>query len=413
LIDAVAASDPTTPTFIDTIAPDFKIPSQWKGSVRLTQGFDLDFGSVNLGSDYQITVQYLYSKIKDDFVWRNIAQTDLGLAQGVAPDGRPIYADLQVLGVNNAVELGNISGGRSHIFSVALAKNYDNGFNFDASYAYQDVTSVTPGTSSRAVSNWRSLVTFDRNNPEVGTAPFETKHAFNINLGYENAFFGDLITRLDLFGSIQSGDPFSYTFNISSSNSLFGRAGNFESPFDNDLLYIPTMSGGMSTDAGVVFGSGFDGNAFEGFVSEQGYEQGAIIAKNDRRGQWNQLWSFRFQQDLPFANFGWKRLDQNNLKLVVDIFNVANLINDKWGTRYDAPGFDTQAIVTADLVAADDVAMNGIDGATALTGNAPATTCVNEGDCLYRFNSYAEQPTSFADLADSVYKIRVGVRLDF
>lgn len=413
LINDVAASDPTTPTFIDTIAPDFKIPSQWKGSVRLTQGFDLDFGSINLGTDYQFTVQYLYSKIKDDFVWRNIAQTDLGLAQGVAPDGRPIYADLQDLDVDNAVELGNIGGGRSHIISAALAKQYKNGFNFDVSYAYQDVDSVTPGTSSRAVSNWRSLVTFDRNDPEVGTAPFETKHAFNINLGYENSFFGDLVTRLDLFGSIQSGDPFSYTFNVSSSNALFGRAGNFESPFDNDLLYIPTMSGGMSSDAGAVFASSFDGDGFEAFVNEQGYKQGAIIGKNSRRGQWNQLWSFRFQQDLPFANFGWDRLDENRLKLVVDVFNVANLINDKWGTRYDAPGFDTQAIVAADLVSADDVAMNGIDGATALTGNDPATVCVNAGDCVYRFNSFAEQPTSFANLSQSVYKIRVGVRLDF
>ncbi|PQA87543.1 TonB-dependent receptor [Hyphococcus luteus] len=413
LINEVANSDPTTPTFIDTISPDFKIPSQWKGSVRLTQGFDLDFGSINLGTDYQITVQYLYSKIKDDFVWRNLAQTELGLAQGVAPDGRPIYANLQEIGVDNAVELGNVSGGRSHIFSVALAKQYENGFNFDASYAYQDVDSVTPGTSSRAVSNWRSLVTFDRNNPEVGTAPFETKHAFNINLGYENNFFGDLITRLDLFGSIQSGDPFSYVFNVSSSNPLFGRAGNFESPYDNDLLYIPAMSGGMSSDAGVVFASGFDGGAFESFVNEQGYEQGAIIGKNSRRGQWNQLWSFRFQQDLPFANFGWDRLDENRLKLVVDIFNVANLINDKWGTRYDAPGFDTQGVVIADLVSADDVAMNGIDGATALTGNDPATVCVSEGDCLYRYESFSEQPASFANLSQSVYKIRVGIRLDF
>ncbi|MBB5518658.1 TonB-dependent receptor [Amphiplicatus metriothermophilus] len=414
LIDQVAASDPTTPTFIDTISPDFKIPSQWKGSVRVAQEFDLKFGGIDLGSDYVFVIQYLYARIKDDFVWRNIAQTDLGLPVGVAPDGRPIYSNLQALGVNNAIELGNADGGRSHILSVQLAKQYENGFNFDVSYAFQDVDSVTPGTSSRAVSNWRSLVTFDRNDPEVGTAPFETRHAFNINLGYEKEFFRDLTTRFDLFGVITSGDPFSYTFDVSSSNPLFGRAGNFESPFDNDLLYIPTMSGGASTDSRVVFASGFDGAAFENFIEQHGVGQGSIFDKNSVRGSWNQLWNFRFQQDLPFVgDFGVPALEGNRMKFVVDIFNVLNLVNDKWGARFDAPGFDTQGVVIADIVSAADVAANGIDGATALTGNDPATVCQSEGDCVYRFNTFRSFPSSFPSLSDSVYRIRVGLRYEF
>lgn len=411
LIDAVAASDPTTPTFIDTIAPDFKIPSQWKGSVRIAQTFDLDF--IGLGTDYLLAVQYLGAMVKDDFVWRNIAQTDLGLATGVAPDGRPIYADLQALGVNNAIELGNVGGGRSHVMSVQLAKQYESGFNFDVSYAYQDIKSATEGTSSRAVSNWRSLVSFDRNEIGVGTAPYETKHAFNINLGLEKEIFRDLRTRFDLFAVIRSGDPFSYTFDVDSGNALFGRAGNFESPYDNDLLYIPTMSGGASTDGAVMFASGFNGGAFQAFIEDLGIEQGKIFEKNTRRGSWDQLWNFRFQQDLPFGDLGVKALEGNRLKMTVDIFNIANLINDKWGARYFAPGFDVQGIVRADIVSAADVALNGIDGATALTGNAPATTCANQGDCVYRFNSFNPQQSSFPSLSQSVYKIRVGVRYEF
>ncbi|MEZ5928013.1 MAG: TonB-dependent receptor [Parvularculaceae bacterium] len=414
LIDAIAASDPTTPTFIDTISPDFKIPSQWKGSVRVAQTFDLDFGGINLGSDYLFAVQYLYSKVKDDFVWRNLAQTDLGLPVGVAPDGRPIYSELQALGVHNAIELGNVSGGRSHVITAQLAKRYENGFNFDVSYAFQDVDSATEGTSSRAVSNWRSLVTYDRNNIGVGTAPYETRHAFNMNFGFEKEIFDGLTSRFDLFGIIKSGDPFSYVFDVSSSNALFGRAGDFESPYDDDLLYVPTMSGGASTDAAVVFASGFDGAGFESFMNQHGVTQGQIFDKNSVRGSWDQLWNFRFQQDMPFVgDFGVKALEGNRMKFTVDIFNVANLFNDKWGARYFAPSFDTEGVVVADIVSAADVALNGVDGATALTGNAPATTCVNEGDCVYRFNSFIKQPSSFPSLADSVYKIRVGLRYEF
>lgn len=409
----IAALNPNTPAFIDTIDPDFEIPAQWKGSFRVDQAFDMNFGFLDLGSDYRLTVQYLFSEFQNDFRWRNIAQTDLGLTQGVAPDGRPIYADLQDLNVQNAIELTNIDGGRSHVVSVALAKEYEWGFNFDVSYAYQDVTSVTPGTSSRAVSNFRGQVTADRNNPEIGTAPFETAHAFNVSLGYEGKWIRDLTTRVDLFGTITSGQPFSYTFNVNADNPLFGRQSNFESPFDNDLLYIPTVSGGASTDGAVVFASGFDGAAFEQLLDEAGIEQGQIFARNSDRSNWNSLWSFRFQQDLPTPNFGWKPLEGNQLKLVVDIFNVANLINDKWGTQFNGPGFDTVPAVTADLVSAADVAANGVDGATALEGDSPRTTCLSAGDCVYRFNTFSERPVSIRDLDDSVYRIRVGIRYDF
>lgn len=414
LINQVASSDPTTPTFIDTISPDFKIPSQWKGSVRVAQTFDLDFGGIDLGSDYLFAVQYLYTKIKDDFVWRNLAQTELGYPIGTAPDGRPIYSNLQELGVNNAIELGNVSGGRSHVVSAQLAKQYANGLNFDVSYAFQDVESATEGTSSRAVSNWRSLVTSNRNDIGVGAAPYETRHAFNVNVGFEREFFGELRTRFDLFGTIKSGDPFSYTFDVSSSNALFGRAGNFESPYDNDLLYIPTMSGGASTDAAVVFASGFDGAGFENFMASHGVKEGGIFDKNSVRGSWDQLWNFRFQQDLPFVgDFGVQALEGNRMKFVVDVFNIANLFNDKWGARYFAPGFDTQGVVQADIVSAADVAVNGVDGATALTGNDPATVCVSQGDCLYRYNAFTQLPSSFPSLSDSVYKIRIGLRYEF
>ncbi len=419
VLSAIQASDPNTPSFIDTIDPDFKIPSQWKGSVRVDQGFDLDLGFVDLGSDYQLTVQYLFSEFNNDFRWRNLAQTELGLTPGVAPDGRPIYANLQNLGVNNAIELTNVDGGRSHVVSVALAKQYEMGFNFDVSYAFQDVESVTPGTSSRAVSNFRSYVTFDRNNPEIGTAPFETAHAFNINLGYENEWIGELTTRVDLFGTIQSGQPFSYTFDVNGSGSgtntnvLFGRQGNGEGPFDNDLLFIPTVSGGASTDPAVLFASGFEGEAFEAFLEDAGIEQGRIFARNSDRSNWNSLWSFRFQQDLPTPNFGWKPLEGNQLKLVVDIFNIANLINDKWGTQFNGPRFDTLNVIDADLVAAADVQANGVDAATALTGDAARTTCLSVGDCVYRFNEFNPRPRSVQDFDESVYRIRVGVRYDF
>jgi hypothetical protein len=415
----IASRDPSSPSFIDTIAPGFEIPSDWKASVRVDQEFDLVFGNFDFGSDYVASAQLLVTQTKDNYHWVNLAQTDLGHDMGVAPDGRPIYPNLQALGVNNAVELSNVDGGESFIWSVSLSKDYENGFAFDVSYANQNVDSVTAGSSSRGVSNWRSTFDSDRNHPSEGRSEYEVEHKFAANLAYEREIFGDLMTRFDVFALATSGEPFSYTFNVSGNNtaaldnSLFGRAGNSEAPFDNDLLYVPATSGGVFNDPGVVFAPGFNQAAFAEYLGVGADSEGRIIDRNSDESTWNQRWDMRIQQDLPFANFGMSRFAGNRLKVVLDIENVANLLNDEWGTMYDGQGFDDSDIVVADLVTASDVALNGVAGATGLRGNAPAELCMTAGDCLYRYNSFTSRANSFKDQTDSVYRIRIGVRYEF
>ena len=335
------------------------------------------------------------------------------LPTGVAPDGRPIYADLDDLGVNNAIALTNFDAGESLTLTAALSKEYDNGLGFFASYAYQDIETVTPGTSSRGVSNFRALVDADFNNPSAGTAPFQTEHAFKLNLSYETEIFKGLESKFNLFGQMYSGEPFTYTFDVSSSNALFGRQGDGESPFDNNPLYVPAVSGGSISDPLVVVASSFQETNFVDYINARGIGQG-INAKNNDEGPWNQRWDFQWQQEIPFfKEAASKWVGDNKLNFVLDIQNVGNLLNDEWGTQFNGPGFDTLGIVQADLVSAADVAANGVDGATALTGDAPRTTCLSAGDCVYRFNDFDADPSGFRNLTQSVYEIRIGLRYEF
>ena len=167
-----------------------------------------------------------------------------------------------------------------------------------------------------------------------------------------------------LFGTITSGAPYTYTFDVNSSNALFGRAGNGESPYDNNPLYIPTLN-----DSAVVYASGFDVDAFNTLIDEQGVTRGEIMDVNSLSGRWNQRWDFRFQQDLPGIPGADRWVGDNRLKLVFDVENVMNLINDEWGTYSSGISNGQAAIVSADLVSAADVAANGIDAAAALTGD--------------------------------------------
>ena len=404
----IAEVDNVSPVPIDTIDPDFTIPSDWKASLKLERIMDLGF----LGDDYTFTAQALYTKTSNGFRWINLSQTELpGVNNtGVAPDGRIIYADLEDLEIDNLTQLTNHSDGSSTAFSVGLTNVFDNGFDFRLAYAYQDIEVVTEGGSSRGISNWRGIRGLDRNNPSATISPYQVEHSIKLGLGYEKDFFGtgQSATRIDFFAARVSGDHFNWTFNTSSSNSLFGRAGAGESPYDNNPLYVPTGP----DDPLVVFDSEFEQSAFFSYVDSNKIGRG-ITEVNGYRAGWNTLSSLRIQQEIPGLPFLGNSLGDNNFKIVLDIDNVLNLINSDWGRFVNGPSFGDNAIVTADLVSAADVAANGVDDATALTGDAPRTTCQSASDCLYRFNSFRERDVNSISRPSSVWSMRLGIRFDF
>lgn len=402
LLAAVASG---TPVPIDLISADFEIPSDWKASLRLEHSFDI--GS---SEDYVFTAQYLYTQTKDGFLWTNLAQT--ALSTGVAPDGRPIYANLEELDIDNLTQLGNFSDGESHIIALGLGKRYDNGIDFNVSYAFQDVEAVTEGTSSRGISNWRGIIGSDRNNAIAKTSPYQIEHSFKLNFGYEKDFFGtgQSMSRIDIFARRLSGDALSYTFDVPSSgfNPLFGRAGQSEEPFDDDLLYVPTSL----SDPAVVYGSNFNQAGFQAYLNANVSGTGILKANIDSSG-WNTVMDLRIQQEIPGLPFLGDALGDNNFKIVLDIDNVLNLINDDWGRWTDGPRFLARDLVEADLVLASDVALNGVDGATRLVGDAPRTSCLTQSDCVYRFTRFNDRTINFISRSRSVYQIRLGVRFDF
>ncbi|RFF28793.1 TonB-dependent receptor [Wenzhouxiangella sp. 15181] len=397
---------------IDYISEDFDTPSDWKASLRYEQAFDFEVGGFDLGDDYRFTAQWLYTEARDGFVWKNLAHTELEESRplGVAPDGRPIYADLDDLGIPNLTQLGNISGSKSSVVSLALAKYFDSGLNFNFSYAYQDAEIVSEGTSSRGISNWNGQFTTDKNNPGPRISPFQIEHTFKLNLGYERAFLGDYATRVDVFGRVFKGDVFGTSFDVDDDNVMFGRAGLGEDPFDNFPLYIPDLNG----DPRVVYGSGFDVDGFAQYIRENSIPTGEIHDPySSTSNDWNSIWDLRFQQEIPgipgLDNF----VGDNRFKLVLDIENFLNLINDDWGRYTNGPFFGQANIVQADLVSAADVAANGIDGAQALTGDQPRQVCQSAGDCVYRYNDFDDDPTAFTSRSRSVYEIRLTLRYDF
>lgn len=407
---------------IDILDPNFQMPYVTRASLRADYNLDLNRWGLNLGDDYRVSASVVYGKQNETLIWRNLAfeRADLAGSVGVAPDGRPVYPDLgdipdpadpgnsrREFNVPDAFMITTTEGGDSLAFSLAVAKDYDSGFGFNVSYAHQQVDDLLAYSSSRAVSSWRGIVGTDRNNPSLATSSNEIEHRFVARFSYERDFFADLTSRLSVTGIIQSGQPFSYGFNVSSSNPIFGRA-NGGSPYDgNDLLYIPQMSGGAFSDPNVVFRNAGDEQAFLDLVTARGLDgyAGQIVPRNVDRSPWFQRWDLRFQQELPGLGFAERFLGENRFAFVLDIENFPNLINDNWGGVVRGPRFGS---VSAVSVGMEDAAGNP------LSNNETGETCKAVGDCryVYSFPANAEN-IFFEDANDSVYRVRLGLRYEF
>jgi len=416
----------TGPFSYDHISPDFNIPSLWKASVRAERAFD--FGP--LGDDYLIGVQLAYSRVQDSAAFINRAQIaseilDPALAAqvaantGVAPDGRPIYSDARSTG--DAIQLINTDEGESLAVTFSVEKEFDFGLTVYGSYAYTDSERLIPGSSSRHISNYRSLVTTDRNSASpAGTSVFEVQDRFVFTLKYERDFIADLETQVVLKGTIESG-PVSNVGYVHFSNSgnsrIFGRAAG-GSPFSGvDMLYVPTPN-----DPLVIFPNQGLEDAFFEAAEELGIlgSAGGVVEKNGIRGPWNQRFDLSFTQELPGIPGAERFVGENRMLFELDIFNVANLLNSDWGGQIDDPNFDTISLVRPSLVTAQTAAdfRNGVITEADLlnariSSSAAGATCQAATDCVYVYDGIFGGDTFSEDLNDSVWQVRMGLRFEF
>ncbi|XBQ14818.1 MAG: carboxypeptidase regulatory-like domain-containing protein [Oceanicaulis sp.] len=421
----------TGPFSYDHISPDFNIPSLWKASIRAERFFD--FGP--LGEDYLIGAQIVYSTVKDSAAFINRAQLaseilDPALAAtvaantGVAPDGRPIYSDARSTG--DAIQLINSDEGESFTASISIEKEFDFGLTLYGAYAYTDSERLIPGSSSRHISNYRSLVTTDRNSASpAGTSVFEVEDRFVFTAKYERDFFRDLETQVVLRGTIESG-PVSNVGYVHFSNSgfsrIFGRAAG-GSPFSGvDMLYVPTLNaaGTGFDDPLVVFSSPSVETAFFNAAQELGILEnaGGTVEKNGLRGPWNQRFDLSFTQELPGIPGAERFVGENRLMFEVDIFNVANLLNSDWGGQIRDPNFDTISLIRPALVTTADAnafragTLTNISSAF-IPSSAAGATCQVASDCVYVYDAVFGGDKFDTDLNNSVWQVRLGLRYEF
>lgn len=375
LFDLVASGSADSST--NVLDPDFKIPSSAKWNLGLSYNF----------AEFLFNTDLTLSNARNSAIIRDldlIPVLDDEDEPVFAPDGRPVYMDVRGRNSYDYL-LTNVEGADASqtVFSLSLSRAHDFGLSWAVGYAYTDANDVNPMTSSVAVSNFANLATADPNNPGVATSNYEIKHRVTLRLQYETEWASGFAFNATLFGSHNSGRPYSFVF-----DEVGGNFGDFAA--DRHLLYVPTGA----DDPNVVFNpsSGiegtddfvpaFDQNAFFAFVDENGLVRGTIAPRNSfNSSSWTKF-DLKVDQSFTFKEILGKKLTG---KVFLIVENLGNLLNNSWGLQSEASFPRTIRIVDAEYDTTTE---------------------------QFTFNTLLDPSIESTSSAASLWEIRIGFKID-
>ncbi len=329
-VDLLAAGGSQT---INVFSDDFKFSQ----NLRVNLGFDFELGTINW------TAEGIYSKTLNDILYQNLAYGENGQNLGgtyssVSFDTRPMFKRVTT-GTDGSpytgvYALSNTSKGYSYSLSLKGEKKFDFGLDLMASYAFTKSKSLNSGTSSVAQSNWMyNYIRGNSNDPELGYSAFNFPHRINASIFYSKSYAKSLTTTVGIIYSGYSGAPYSIYY--------YGDL-NGDSSNSNDLIFIPTEAqiDQMQFKATSAYTANQQRANMKSWIAKDSY-----LSKH--RGEYYE----RYADNEPFEHhFDFHLAHKmsfpvgnqiHSLELSVDILNISNMFNKKWGRSYAAGGTAT------------------------------------------------------------------------
>nr|WP_307155843.1 TonB-dependent receptor [Duganella sp. Leaf126] len=335
---------------IDALAPGLKQPSVFKSNIALEA--ELPWYGMVLG------LEYLKVKNKDGIYYQN---RNLGAPTKIGTDGRELYytaagydsrcwnADGTLVNsgtvcggsvpartkagsnaaYNNVLVATNTDKGGSNLATVTLSRPMTSGFQWSLAYTYTEAREVSALTSSTSSSNFSGRSVFNPNEEVSANSSYLVKDRINALVNFQKRLFGEYKTTFGLFYEGRSGKPYSWTVN----NDLNG-----DGIAGNDLMFIPSAPGsGQVVFVGDTATSNANETKFWSVVNgNKALKQaaGGVVGRNTDFSPWTNSFDMRLSQEMP----GF--FSKHKASFTLDIFNVGNLLNKKWG-RINEVGFQS------------------------------------------------------------------------
>lgn len=321
---------------LTVMAKDFKVPAV----LRYSLAFDK-----KIGRDWTITMEVIRTNNIYEADWKNVNLV-LPSITSSSPGARQIYPTFnrhvyRTWSSNTNIQnpyssiilLQNSEGkkGRSFTYTFTVDRGFRNGWAFNANYTYNDSRVNNEATSSVNFSNWANMEApgfTGKNALSLQTSDFAIKHRINAYVSKKFTYAKNLATTISFVYNGQSGANFSYTLG---NGSIYRDGVNF-----NDLAYIPASRAELETMVFLTNGAltpTQQRDALWAYIEGDAYlakRKGQFVERNGARAPFVNVIDFKLQQDVNFKA-GKKTY---GFQITWDVFNVTNLISEKWGRQY-------------------------------------------------------------------------------
>lgn len=308
----IRPEDGVLPSAVVGIDPDFKMPQVWKTSLAMDFQLPVSF-------PLTLTLEGMYSK--DINAVRqfnhNMKSPDETWQRFNGPDNRYIYPDETRVNTNvsSANILTNTSKGWGWTGNITVTAEPMKNLSLMAAYTHTESKEISGMPGSDANSAWVNVPSINGpNNSGLMRSQYVTPDRVIASINWRMPFNNHTSSNFSLFYSGYSAGGYSYMY----SNDMNGDGVN------NDLMYIP------KTKDEIKFKSAEDADAFWNFVNQDPYlkkHKGQYAEAFANRAPWVHRFDFRWSRDFS-VKIGKTR---NTLQLSLDILNVGNLLNSKWG----------------------------------------------------------------------------------
>lgn len=310
LLGAPATITPEQGTVAKTIGGvdrNFKMPQVWKTSVAVDYQVPVSF-------PLTLTAEFIYTKKINDVMldnyniknntseWEHLNGADNRL---IYPKDFTYYSNL-----NDACVLTNTHKGHGYTFNITATAEPIKNLNVMAAYTHTVMKEISGMPGSNASSAWSGLYTVNGPNfPTLQNSAYVIPDRLIASVSYKYAK-----EHFSLFYTGYSPAGYSFFYN----GDVNGDG------IKNDLMYIP------KDDSEIQFASDADRQAFWQFVEQDKYlknHKGEYAEAYGARAPFVHRFDFRWAHDFDVKIGN----TLNRLQLSVDIMNVGNLFNSKWG----------------------------------------------------------------------------------
>lgn len=300
---------------------DFKLPQIWKNTLAADIKLPLPF---NAG----LTLEGMYAKNINAVRQLNvnmIAPNDSKVKHFAGPDQRYMYPggndNKVVKDLNAAYLLTNTSKGYSYSLNATLNMDPVDNLHLMLAYTHTGSKEISGNPGAQPYELWQNTPTVNGGNIlPLRNSQYLTPDRLIASAAYRIAYAKHFATTISLFYTGASAGNYSYTYN----NDMN------QDGVNNDLIYIPKTKEELTFIDKNGFTAAQQADAFWKFVNQDSYlkkHKGEYAEAYSARYPWVNQFDLKLVQDF-YIQAGKSK---NTLQLSLDMFNIGNLLNDKWG----------------------------------------------------------------------------------